>query len=207
MELPGRHGTCEGCAEIGGGTPCGHPHWGHRWSSLGATKRVRGIKWSGRRHANAPTEALGGAASGAMTRASKRAGGRHEGLALGFFGGVPLCGHEACAGCAEMGGGTPRGPCHWGLRWSSLCGHATCEGCAEMGGADACGRCHLGLRWSSPWGHETLSWVGWTHADGAAGAFGGAPDGATKRCPGWVGRMRAVPLGPSVELPRGPRSV
>eukprot|EP00959_Pyramimonas_sp_CCMP1952_P195943 4096855-Pyramimonas_sp.AAC.1 len=37
--------------------------------------------------------------------------------------------------------------------------------------------------------------------------FGEAPYGATQRCTGWGGeRMRAVALGPSVEIPMGPRS-
>ena len=48
---------------------------------------------------------------------------------------------------------------------------------------------------------------GGTHAIGATGTFGGAPYGATKRCPGWGGRMQSVPLGPSVELPMGLRNV
>eukprot|EP00959_Pyramimonas_sp_CCMP1952_P083249 1739897-Pyramimonas_sp.AAC.1 len=46
-------------------------------------------------------------------------------------------------------------------------------------------------------------WEGDAHANAAAGAFGGAPYGATKRCTGqWQG-IRALPLGPSVELPMG----
>eukprot|EP00959_Pyramimonas_sp_CCMP1952_P050209 1049307-Pyramimonas_sp.AAC.1 len=57
-----------------------------------------------------------------------------------------------------------------------------CEECAEMGGGDACERCH----WDP---------------------IGGAHYGTTKRVNGvpiWVaGRMRSVPLGPSVELPMG----
>eukprot|EP00959_Pyramimonas_sp_CCMP1952_P312343 6537646-Pyramimonas_sp.AAC.1 len=47
---------------------------------------------------------------------------------------------------------------------------------AVLGGVDACGPC----RWS-----EALLWVALTHADPATRAFGGAPYGATKRCPGW----------------------
>merc|ERR1712147_225645 len=94
----------------------------------------------------------------------------------------------------------------WGLRLSSLWGHETCEGCAELGVRDACGRQHWGLRWSSLWGHETLSWAYGTHAGGSTGAFGGAPYGATKPCTGRSGRMRAAALGPSVELPMGPRN-
>eukprot|EP00959_Pyramimonas_sp_CCMP1952_P201610 4216176-Pyramimonas_sp.AAC.1 len=50
----------------------------------------------------------------------------------------------------------------------------------------ACGLCHWGLRWSSLWGHEPC--------DGCAEMRGGP-------------RMRSVPLGPSVELPVGPRTV
>eukprot|EP00959_Pyramimonas_sp_CCMP1952_P209327 4379048-Pyramimonas_sp.AAC.1 len=46
-----------------------------------------------------------------------------------------------------------------------------------LGGGDACGRSHWDLRW------------GW----------------ATKRCIGCAGRMRAVRLGPSVGLTKGPR--
>eukprot|EP00959_Pyramimonas_sp_CCMP1952_P164707 3442898-Pyramimonas_sp.AAC.1 len=38
-------------------------------------------------------------------------------------------------------------------------------------------------------------------------AFGGAPYGATKRCIERGKRMLPQPLGPSVELPVGPRSV
>ena len=33
------HGTCEGCAEIGGGEACGRSHWGLRWKSLGNPNR------------------------------------------------------------------------------------------------------------------------------------------------------------------------
>ena len=62
------------------------------------------------------------------------------------------------------------------------------------------------IRWSSLWGHETLYWVGESHANCATGTFGGAPDGATKRCTGLGNRMRAAPLGPSVELLMGPRN-
>eukprot|EP00959_Pyramimonas_sp_CCMP1952_P279097 5835168-Pyramimonas_sp.AAC.1 len=50
----------------------------------------------------------------------------------------------------------------------------------------------LALAVESIWGHETLYRVGETH--GARVVLGGG------------GRMRAVPPGPSVELPMGPRS-
>eukprot|EP00959_Pyramimonas_sp_CCMP1952_P065389 1365027-Pyramimonas_sp.AAC.1 len=41
------------------------------------------------------------------------------------------------------------------------------------------------------------------HSNCTTGTFGGASSGATK---GWGGRMRTRPLGPSAELPMGPRS-
>eukprot|EP00959_Pyramimonas_sp_CCMP1952_P164263 3434044-Pyramimonas_sp.AAC.1 len=45
----------------------------------------------------------------------------------------------------------------------------------------------------------------------ATGAFGGAPYVATKRARrshnGWGGRMKTLPLWPSVEFPMGPRNV
>eukprot|EP00959_Pyramimonas_sp_CCMP1952_P340162 7124513-Pyramimonas_sp.AAC.1 len=51
----------------------------------------------------------------------------------------------------------------------------------------------------------------WRHAGPGTGAFGGAQYGATKRVrgvPKWRGGgMRALALGPSVELPMGPRNV
>eukprot|EP00959_Pyramimonas_sp_CCMP1952_P191670 4008002-Pyramimonas_sp.AAC.1 len=59
---------------------------------------------------------------------------------------------------------------------------------AVVGGGPACGHRHWGLRWSSLWGHETLYRVGETHADTAAGAFGGLLHGK---------RMRTPTLGPS----------
>ena len=70
----------------------------------------------------------------------------------------------------------------------------------------ACELRRWGIRWSSLWGNETPCWVWRTHAGTPTGAFGGAPYGATKRCAGCGGRMRAPPLGPSVELPMGPRN-
>ena len=53
--------------------------------------------------------------------------------------------------------------------------------------------------------------MGWgMRANPAAGAFGGAPNDATKRAMGAMklagGRMRTLPQEPSVELPVGPRS-
>eukprot|EP00959_Pyramimonas_sp_CCMP1952_P403702 8459692-Pyramimonas_sp.AAC.1 len=44
------------------------------------------------------------------------------------------------------------------------------------------------------------------HAGTPIEAFGGATHGATKRCTGLGGRMRAPPLWPSVELPTRSRS-
>eukprot|EP00959_Pyramimonas_sp_CCMP1952_P363222 7606307-Pyramimonas_sp.AAC.1 len=45
-----------------------------------------------------------------------------------------------------------------------------------------------------------------THPDCATETRGEAPYVATKRCTGCGRRMRAAPLGPSVELPMGPRN-
>eukprot|EP00959_Pyramimonas_sp_CCMP1952_P262787 5494832-Pyramimonas_sp.AAC.1 len=76
VELPGCHETCEGCPDMGGSAPCERTHWVPRWNSLEGTKRVRGVpKWAGRRHANAPTEALGGR--------------RHANAPTGALGGAP----------------------------------------------------------------------------------------------------------------------
>eukprot|EP00959_Pyramimonas_sp_CCMP1952_P371023 7770276-Pyramimonas_sp.AAC.1 len=47
---------------------------------------------------------------------------------------------------------------------------------------------------------------GETHASTATRAFGAAPHETTKRCAGWGERMRTPPLGPSLELPLGPRT-
>eukprot|EP00959_Pyramimonas_sp_CCMP1952_P376589 7887823-Pyramimonas_sp.AAC.1 len=54
---------------------------------------------------------------------------------------------------------------------------------AALGGGTACENNHWGLRWSSLWGYEALPMVEETRARATAGAFGGAPYGATKRCP------------------------
>eukprot|EP00959_Pyramimonas_sp_CCMP1952_P414816 8690983-Pyramimonas_sp.AAC.1 len=82
-----------------------------------------------------------------------------------------------------------------------------------MRGATPCWRCHWGLRWTSPGGNEArkgLAIGAVTHAHPAPGATGGALYGATKRARG-VGelarsRMRALPLGPEVELLMGRQS-
>eukprot|EP00959_Pyramimonas_sp_CCMP1952_P350035 7333980-Pyramimonas_sp.AAC.1 len=55
---------------------------------------------------------------------------------------------------------------------------------AVSGGVDSCGLCHWSFQWSSLWGHEALPWAVLTRAACATGPFGGAPYGATKRCPG-----------------------
>eukprot|EP00959_Pyramimonas_sp_CCMP1952_P123889 2590057-Pyramimonas_sp.AAC.2 len=85
-------------------------------------------------------------------------------------------------GVCRHGRGTACEPCHWGRWWGSPWDHEACEGCAETGGDQ--------------------------HANPAVWAFGGAPYGATNRVrgvPTWAGnRMRALPLGPSVEPPMGP---
>ena len=61
--------TCEGCAEMVAVGACERSQWGLRWSSLGATNRVRGVpKWSGRPHVDPATGAFGGAPYGATKR-------------------------------------------------------------------------------------------------------------------------------------------
>eukprot|EP00959_Pyramimonas_sp_CCMP1952_P296597 6204589-Pyramimonas_sp.AAC.1 len=55
-------------------------------------------------------------------------------------------------------------------------------------------------------GPRSAAMGGEAHANCASGAFGGAPYGATKRCPGWERRMRTPRLRPSLELHMGPRS-
>eukprot|EP00959_Pyramimonas_sp_CCMP1952_P214146 4480623-Pyramimonas_sp.AAC.1 len=57
-----------------------------------------------------------------------------------------------------------------------------------------------------PMGPRSAVLHGETHASCTTGTIGGAPYGATKRCTTWGRRMRIAPLGPSVELPMGPRS-
>eukprot|EP00959_Pyramimonas_sp_CCMP1952_P416232 8720811-Pyramimonas_sp.AAC.1 len=57
-----------------------------------------------------------------------------------------------------------------------------------------------------PWAHAALHWVWETHAGCANRTFGGAPHGATKRYIGWGRCKRTAPLGPSVEIPTGPRN-
>eukprot|EP00959_Pyramimonas_sp_CCMP1952_P355102 7438269-Pyramimonas_sp.AAC.1 len=56
---------------------------------------------------------------------------------------------------------------------------------AVLGGVGARGPCRWGLRGGSLWARGTLSWMALARAGPAAGAFGRAPYGATKRCPGW----------------------
>ena len=133
---------------------------------------------------------------------------------------------------AVLGGGDTCELRYWGFRWSFIWGHETLswaggDACelrhlgpsvelplgprnAVLGGGDACGLRHWDIRWSSLWGHEALCWMGKRHVDTAAGALGGAPYGATKRVKGVPelarARMRALPLGPSVELRMGARS-
>ena len=43
VEFPMGRDPCEGCAEMGVGTPCETSLWGRRWSSLWATIHARGV--------------------------------------------------------------------------------------------------------------------------------------------------------------------
>eukprot|EP00959_Pyramimonas_sp_CCMP1952_P316810 6631325-Pyramimonas_sp.AAC.1 len=76
---------------------------------------------------------------------------------------------------------------------------------AVLGVGAASGLRHWNLRWSSIWDTRTQNWVWETHAGCAPGTVGGARYWASDRCTGWGIRMGAVILGPSVELPPGPR--
>eukprot|EP00959_Pyramimonas_sp_CCMP1952_P245591 5133119-Pyramimonas_sp.AAC.1 len=76
---------------------------------------------------------------------------------------------------AVLGGGDACKLRHWNLRWRSLLGH---EAPAVLGGGDACELRHWDVRWTY---------------------------GAAKHCIRWGRRMRTAPLGPSLELPMGPR--
>eukprot|EP00959_Pyramimonas_sp_CCMP1952_P337608 7069948-Pyramimonas_sp.AAC.1 len=68
---------------------------------------------------------------------------------------------------------------------------------AAVGTGTACEHRQWGLRWSSLWGHKTLPWPEEPRANCATAAFGGAPYGAAKHCPGRGNRMREQPLRPS----------
>ena len=110
--------------------------------------------------------------------------GRHANFATEAFGGAPYWATKRVRGAPTWGGAVMR-TLPLGLSVELPTGPDPREGCAEMGR----GR----------------------HADPATGAFGGAPYWATNRvrgAPKWGGAaMRALPLGPSVELPMGPRTV
>ena len=111
VEFSGGHQTCDGCAEMGAGAPCGRARWGHGWSALGSTKRVRGVpKLAQGRRVDAPDGAMGGAPWGDETFESvpKLARGRHVDAPAGAIGGAPW---EARLGegCTEKGAETPRG--------------------------------------------------------------------------------------------------
>ena len=177
----------------GGIPPTGTGHSLARNSDdgLGSSKRLR-----------QPARAAG-------SRAASRGGGPSDQASRmntpsGAFGGAPYGATKRCPGWGNRMRTAPMGPSA-----ELPLGQRN----AAPGGGTACEPRHWGIRWSSLWGHETLPWVGEPHArppltwgdacETATGTFGGAPYGATKRCTGCGGRMRAPPLGPSVELPMG----
>eukprot|EP00959_Pyramimonas_sp_CCMP1952_P335656 7028275-Pyramimonas_sp.AAC.1 len=82
-----------------------------------------------------------------------------------------------------MGAAPPCERSHRGLRRSSLRGHETCEGRAEMGAVTREGQREEGRKETQPYAAVNATIV-----------LGGG------------GRTRAVPLGPSVEVPMGPRN-
>ena len=53
VKFPLGHDPCEGCAEMGGWTPCELCPWHRKWSSRGGSIRVRGVrKLAGGRYVN-----------------------------------------------------------------------------------------------------------------------------------------------------------
>ena len=124
MKLPGGLETCDGCADMGAGTPCGRTRWGHRWRSLGGTKHAWCATWARGRHVGAPAGATGGVLWGApnVRRVCRNGGGGAMWTRpMGPW--VERPGeHETCEGCAEIGAGTPCGRARWGHGWSALGG-------------------------------------------------------------------------------------
>ena len=125
------HETCEGCDKMGVGPAYSGSHLGLRWSSLGATKRVRGVtKWGGRKRTH-PLETSVELLMGHETcDGCAEMGGPHGRAATWAFGELPM-GHETCEGCAEMGGGPHGRAATWAFGELTM-GDETCEGCAEM---------------------------------------------------------------------------
>eukprot|EP00959_Pyramimonas_sp_CCMP1952_P292244 6111956-Pyramimonas_sp.AAC.3 len=182
--FPWCHGTCVGCRNEWGDLAIG----AFGVAPYGATKRVSGVlKWAGNRVRTLPLGLSVGLLIGDTTRARSVptwAGNSIRTLPLGPSVELPV-GHEACEGCAEMGGETHANPvtgafggAHYGATkrvkdvptWAGnsmrtlplgpsvelpIWDHDACEGCAETGGEP--------------------------HANLGTRAFGGAPDGATAR--------------------------
>ena len=125
-------------------------------------------------------------------RSAALVGETHAGCATGPSSELPVrpqsevLGGETHAGCAiEAFGGAPYGATKGCIGWEGLMRGAPVEPSVEL-----------------PMWPRSVYLVWETHAGCATGAFGGAPHGATKRCTGCGGRMRAAPLGPSEELHR-----
>ena len=205
-----------GCAELGVRDACGRSHWGLRWSSLWGTKRVKGVPtWVCVTHAGCAAGTFGGTPYGAKKHVRgvpKWVRWAHVAAAIWAFGGAPYVATKHVRGVPKWLGDACE-PCRKSLQWSSRWGNEACEGCAEIVLGDACVPCHRSLRWESRWGHEACEGRAamgrGTHANRAAGAFGGAPSGTTKRgAATWAGgRMQTLPQEPSVELLMGPRNV
>jgi hypothetical protein len=200
--------------------PCGPCHWGFRRSSLRGhepCERCADMEAAVPCEPCPATGAFGGAPYGATNRVTSMPTWRrrcHSNLVTGAFGGAPcvatncercaemeaavscepchqghrrssLWSHEPRDRCADMEAAVPYEPCHQGHRRNALWGHEPCEWCAKMGAAVPCEPCHWGLRRSSLRGHEICE----VCRNGGGGA------------------MRTLPLGPSAELPMGPRTV
>ena len=122
LEVPGWHETYDGCAEMGAGTPCGRTRWGHRWSSLRCTKRVRRVPISagtlcGRTRWGHRWSCLGG--TNRVMGVPRWGRGRHVDALDGAVGGAPW-GARNVRGVCRNGRGTPCGCTRCVHRWSSL---------------------------------------------------------------------------------------
>ena len=191
-------------AVLGARDACEFRHWDLRWSSLW---RHEAPYWAQETHASSTTRTFGGAPYGATKRCTGCGGACglcHWDLRWGSLWGhetPPLVGdpHANCATGTFGGapsGATKRVRCvpKWVARTYANCATGTFGG-APSGATKR-------VRGVPKWARSRMQ----SRPLGPSWAFGGVPYGATKRCPGLGKRMRAPPLGPSVELPMGPRN-
>ena len=178
----------EGWAAVGAAGACERTHWGLRWSS----------RWG--------HETCEGCAEMGVGEACERS---HWGLRWSS-----LWGHDPREGCATVGAVLHATPTIGAFGGAPYGATKRVRGVPKWGGA-AMRTLPLGPSAELLWGHdpreECAEMARGRHANSATGAFGGAPYGATilvRGVPKWGGApMRTLPLGPSVELPMGPRTV